>query len=95
MIDLSTLTIAEASRRVARKEISPVELTRAALGRIARLNPDLNAFVTVLDEQATAWNKGDLDGFMKGYWNSKDLTFYSGKDKQNGWQATIDRYKKR
>jgi beta-aspartyl-peptidase (threonine type) len=32
---------------------------------------------------------------MKGYWNSKDLTFYSGKDKKNGWQETIERYKKR
>jgi uncharacterized protein (TIGR02246 family) len=50
---------------------------------------------TVLDDQAAAWNKGDLEGFMKGYWNSKDLTFYSGKDKRNGWQETIERYKKR
>ena len=49
----------------------------------------------VLDEQAIAWNKGDLEGFMKGYWNSKGLTFYSGKDKRNGWQETIERYKKR
>jgi ketosteroid isomerase-like protein len=50
---------------------------------------------TVLDDQAVAWNKGDLEGFMKGYWNSKDLTFYSGKDKKLGWQETIERYKKR
>lgn len=49
----------------------------------------------VIDEQAVAWNKADLEGFMKGYWNSKDLTFYSGKDKKNGWQETIERYKKR
>ena len=49
----------------------------------------------VLEDQTVAWNKGDLEGFMKGYWNSKDLTFYSGKDKRNGWQDTIDRYKKR
>jgi aspartyl-tRNA(Asn)/glutamyl-tRNA(Gln) amidotransferase subunit A len=54
MIDLAALTIAEASRRIARKEISPVELTREALTRIARLNPALNAFVTVLDEPAMA-----------------------------------------
>jgi beta-aspartyl-peptidase (threonine type) len=49
----------------------------------------------VLDDQATAWNKGDLEGFMKGYWNSKELTFYSGKDKRHGWQETIERYRKR
>lgn len=49
----------------------------------------------VLDEQVVAWNKGDLVGFMKGYWNSKDLTFVSGKDVTRGWQETLDRYKKR
>src|SRR5262249_39880355 len=49
----------------------------------------------VLDEQVVAWNKGDLVGFMKGYWNSKDLTFVSGKDATRGWQETLDRYKKR
>src|SRR5262245_17845805 len=49
----------------------------------------------VLDEQVDAWNKGDLVGFMKGYWNSKDLTFVSGKDVTHGWQETLDRYKKR
>jgi beta-aspartyl-peptidase (threonine type) len=49
----------------------------------------------VLDNQVAAWNKGDLVGFMKGYWNSKDLTFVSGKDVTRGWQETLDRYKKR
>jgi aspartyl-tRNA(Asn)/glutamyl-tRNA(Gln) amidotransferase subunit A len=54
MVDLSTLTIAEAARRIGRKELSPVELTHAALERIERLNPRLNAFITVLQEQAMA-----------------------------------------
>jgi uncharacterized protein (TIGR02246 family) len=49
----------------------------------------------VLDEQAAAWNKGDLQAFMKGYWKSNELTFYSGRDKKQGWDETIDRYKKR
>ena len=49
----------------------------------------------VLDAQAVAWNKGDLAGYMAGYWNSKDLTFVSGKDATRGWQETFDRYKKR
>jgi ketosteroid isomerase-like protein len=49
----------------------------------------------VLDDQVVAWNKGDLDGFMAGYWKSDDLTFYSGSDKTYGWQATFDRYQKR
>jgi beta-aspartyl-peptidase (threonine type) len=49
----------------------------------------------VLHDQVTAWNKGDLAEFMAGYWNSKDLTFYSGKDKHQGWDMAFDRYKKR
>jgi beta-aspartyl-peptidase (threonine type) len=49
----------------------------------------------VLDEQTAAWNKGDLKGFMAGYWNSPEFSFYSGKDKTRGWQATFERYQKR
>ncbi|WP_254512776.1 YybH family protein [Anatilimnocola floriformis] len=49
----------------------------------------------VLNDQVAAWNKGDLDGFMAGYWNSEELTFYSGKDKQLGWAKTLERYQKR
>jgi beta-aspartyl-peptidase (threonine type) len=49
----------------------------------------------VLDDQVKAWNKGDLEGFMKSYWKSRKLTFFSGKDRTQGWQATIERYRKR
>jgi beta-aspartyl-peptidase (threonine type) len=49
----------------------------------------------VLDEQAAAWNKGDLEGFMAGYWQSPDLTFFSGTKAERGWQATLARYRKR
>ena len=45
-------TIAEISKQVRRREISPVELTEQCLARIARLNPTLNAFVTVTAESA-------------------------------------------
>ncbi len=49
----------------------------------------------VLDAQVAAWNRGDLDAFMAGYWSSPDLTFFSGPDRTSGWQATLDRYRKR
>ncbi len=49
----------------------------------------------VLEAQATAWNKGDLKGFMAGYWKSDDLSFFSGKEKTRGWPATFERYQKR
>lgn len=48
----------------------------------------------VLDDQAKAWNKGDLPGFMKGYVESEELSFFSGNKKTRGWKATLDRYQK-
>ena len=48
----------------------------------------------VMDEQTIAWNRGDIDGFMKGYWNSPEMTFVSGDNVTKGWQQTTDRYKK-
>jgi ketosteroid isomerase-like protein len=47
----------------------------------------------VMNEQAAAWNKGDIPGFMRGYWNSDKLVFV-GSTVTRGWQPTLDRYKK-
>jgi ketosteroid isomerase-like protein len=49
----------------------------------------------VLDGQVAAWNRGDLDGFMQGYWRSPDLTFYSGGTVSTGWDAARARYQRR
>ena len=51
------------------------------------------AIKAVLHTQQEAWNRHDLEGFMVGYWNSPDLTFFSGVKEQHGWQATLDRYR--
>lgn len=48
----------------------------------------------VMDEQAAAWNAGDIEGFMQGYWNSPEMKFVSGENVARGWQAALDRYKK-
>ena len=47
----------------------------------------------VMDDQAAAWNRGDLEAFMKGYWNSEKLVFV-GSEVTRGWQPTLDRYKR-
>lgn len=47
----------------------------------------------VLETQAEAWNRGDLEAFMDGYWRSPDLVFTSGGNVQRGWQTTLDRYR--
>ncbi|HYT92538.1 MAG TPA: nuclear transport factor 2 family protein [Gemmataceae bacterium] len=64
-------------------------------GQPAKGDDARQAIRAVLDAQVKAWNKGDLEGFMAGYWKSDDLSFFSGKDKTRGWQATLDRYRKR
>ena len=49
----------------------------------------------MLDDQTAAWNRGDLVGFMHGYWNSPDVTFFSGDTITRGWQSTLERYRKK
>lgn len=48
---------------------------------------------SVLRQQQEAWNRHDLDAFMTGYWNSPELTFFSGANEHDGWQAAMDRYR--
>ncbi len=59
--------------------------------RDAKIKVDIQK---VLTEQTAAWNAGDIEGFMKGYWNSPDLIFVSGDNVTRGWQPTVERYKK-
>jgi beta-aspartyl-peptidase (threonine type) len=60
----------------------------------APVPPDV-AIRAVLDAQVAAWNRGDLEGFMRGYWNSPELSFFSGGTRTRGWQGTMDRYQKK
>lgn len=57
-------------------------------------NKSVNSIKKVLADQTAAWNRGDIDGFMQGYWNSPEMTFVSGDTVTKGWQPTLDRYKK-
>jgi len=56
--------------------------------------PAAAAIRSLIDQQQAAWNNHDLEAFMSGYWNSPDLTFFSGARESKGWQAALDRYKK-
>lgn len=47
----------------------------------------------VMNQQAVDWNNGNVEAFMKGYWNSDKLVFVSSKVTR-GWQPTLDNYKK-
>jgi hypothetical protein len=56
---------------------------------------DKQAIIIVLETQRQAWNKGDIDGFMQGYWKSDSLVFVGKTTPQYGWKTTLDNYKKR
>jgi hypothetical protein len=49
----------------------------------------------LMDAQQLAWNRGDIEDFMQGYWHDDRLRFESGTTTMSGWQATYDRYLKR
>lgn len=48
----------------------------------------------VLESQKNAWNKGDIEGYMQGYWKSDSLVFIGSKGPTFGWTKTLENYKK-
>jgi len=70
-------------------------VTQVGLGQAATEKAQETAIRKVLQTQVEAWNRHDLEGFMAGYWNSPDLTFFSGATETQGWQATLERYRKK
>lgn len=56
---------------------------------------DRSEIKETLQNQARAWNDGNIDRFMDDYWKSEDLRFASGGDINKGWEVTIGRYKSR
>lgn len=54
----------------------------------------VNDIKKVMAEQEVAWNNGDIDEFMEGYWKSDELKFVGANGVVKGWQSTLDRYHK-
>ena len=48
----------------------------------------------VLEMQTVAWNRGDIDTFMTGYWKSSETEFVGASGITRGWQAVLDRYRR-
>ena len=53
-----------------------------------------SGILKVMKDQEIAWNNGDLEGFMQGYWKSDSLKFYGSNGLTKGWQNTLDNYKR-
>jgi uncharacterized protein (TIGR02246 family) len=55
---------------------------------------DTKAINDVLSAQQAAWNRGDVDAFLIGYWPSPELTFSGSTGVSRGWDGVLARYKK-
>ncbi|NML19908.1 nuclear transport factor 2 family protein [Pseudoflavitalea sp. G-6-1-2] len=55
---------------------------------------DEKAIREILAKQNAAWNRGDLEGFMKGYWNNDSLMFVGKSGVTYGYKNTLENYKK-
>jgi len=64
--DLLELTITELAPKIRVKEVSPVEVTEAALARADRLQPKLNSFITLLHDQAMSAAKEQEAALARG-----------------------------
>ena len=49
----------------------------------------------LLADQTKSWNNGDLENFMKGYWESDSLMFIGKSGPKFGYQTTLQNYRKR
>lgn len=56
--------------------------------------PDSAAITAVLNAQVAAWNRGEVDAFLEGYWRSSEVSFAGASGFTKGWEAVRDRYKK-
>ena len=64
-----------------------------AFSACSRQEKDVREIHRVLKSQVDLWNKGDLEGYMLGYWNSENLIFTGSKGINRGWQQTLGWYK--
>jgi ketosteroid isomerase-like protein len=58
----------------------------------AKTQADIRA---VLDAQAAAWNRGDIEGYMDGYDRSPNTEFVGGDSISRGWQTVLERYQQK
>ena len=67
----------------------------AVISSAAFAAPSVQAQIeTVLRAQQDAWNRGDVETFLQGYWHSPELTFSCSGGTVRGWDGVLARYHK-
>ena len=56
-------------------------------------NKDMEEIQRVMNLQEVAWNEGNIEQFMDGYWKSDSLMFIGKNGIKYGWEPTLDNYK--
>ena len=69
-------------------------LSLSILIALSAQNKDEQAIRKILSDQTLHWNKGDLDGFMHGYWKNDSLLFVGKTGPKYGYETTLKNYKK-
>ena len=75
------------------KKFLPLLLIFFSTGLAAQRN-DEKQIRELLDRQTRDWNRGDVDAFMKGYWENDSLMFVGKSGVTYGWTNTLNNYKK-
>lgn len=83
LVFILPITACAATQAVQAPVATPVQVDREAA-----------EITALLEAQDAAWNRGDIDTFMNGYWRSPNLRFASGGDVTRGWDETNARYKR-
>ena len=65
-----------------------------AAGTLSAQTKDEQSILSILDAQTKYWNSGDLENFMKGYWNNDSLMFIGKSGVTYGYNNTLENYKK-
>jgi uncharacterized protein (TIGR02246 family) len=76
------------------RSIGFVALLLVSFCEVACSQGDEQAIRKLLTDQVEAWNKGDIEGYMSGYWNSDSTVFVSGGNIVHGYANVLARYRK-
>jgi len=77
--------------------VAATAITSPLVAAQSKSNYDIkaaDAIKAVLEAQAAAWNRGDLEGYMDGYDRSNNTEFVGGDTITRGWQTVLDRYRR-
>jgi len=75
----------------------PVDsVTQASIspGQASQASSTEAAITDLLTRQTAAWNRGELEGFMAGYWKSDKTEFVGASGITRGWETVLEHYRK-